>query len=417
MKAGIRKRKRKTGYHYTVYVDYGIVNNHRKIDYLKTFDNKPIAEKYKNEIQSQIDNNMFIHTSNINFSQAIDEWMENYVKNECEPNTYENYKVINEAYLKPYLGHYPLSVIGGFTGIDIINDYFYFLRYEQIKKNLSYSSVKHHKAQISGVLSYFLKNKKLKTNICINTIIPKDNKKDIVITNNDLIDENDFEVLEDKKILTPEQAVIILNLFMNEAILPVVAFAMFLGLRRSESLGILKSKINKKERKVIINAVAVRSGTKNIFKKKNKNKTSTRELYLPEILLTILDLYEERQKVNKQIFKEKYIESKFLCVMDNGIPIKPNYASDRFKKILDDFIAAEKSKNKDFKFPHVTLHTLRHFDITALLEHGAYIQDVQAAAGHAHITTTNHYTHNYITNKKQIADKTDEIFKDLIGIS
>ena len=356
--------------------------------------------------------------------------MENYVKNECEPNTYENYKVLNEAYLRPYLGHYPLAVIGGFTGMDIINSYFYFLRYElcndkrkingKLRKNLSYCSVKHHKAQLSGIFSYFVKNKKLKTNICLNTTIPKtdeDSKKDTVISCEELLDENDFEVLEDKKVLTPEQAVTILNLFMNEAILPVVAFAMFLGLRRSESLGILKSKVNWEERKVIINAVSVRSGTQNIFKKKNKNKTSTRELYLPEILLKILKIYEENQKDNKVMYGENYIESKFLCVMEDGRPIKPNYASDRFKKILDDFISNEKSKNKDFEFPHVTLHTLRHFDITALLEHGAYIQDVQATAGHAHIATTNHYTHNYITNKKQIADKTDEIFKDLIGIS
>lgn len=429
MKAGIRKNKLKKGFSYTVFVDYGIVNGSRKRESLETFTKKSIADEYKIKVQSEIDDNTFIHTPKITFSEAIDEWMKNYVENECEPNTSESYKGLNESYLRPYLGHYPLKVIGGLNGIDIINDYFHYLRYDlcneidkngKNKKNLSYSTVKHHKAQISGIFTYFVNNKKLKTNICLNTKIHKtdeDSKKDTIIQNEELLDESDFEILEDEKSVTPQQAIIILNLCMNTCILLPVAFAILLGLRRSESLGILKSKLNKEERKVIINAVSVKSGTKNIFKKKNKNKTSSRILYMPKILLQIIELDEKRQMENKFHYGENYIESKFLCVMDNGAPIKPDYVSERFKKIMDNFIKSEKEKDPNFKFPHVTIHTLRHLNISALLENGAYLVDVQANSGHADIRTTIHYTHNYTQNKIQVADKTDEIYEDLIGIS
>ena len=119
MKAGLRTNKLKKGNSYTVFVDYGIVNGSRKREPLETFSKKGDAEKYQSKVQSQIDNNTFINIPDITFSQAIDEWMENYVANNCELNTADSYKTINEKYLKPLLGHIPLKVIGGVSGIDL----------------------------------------------------------------------------------------------------------------------------------------------------------------------------------------------------------------------------------------------------------------------------------------------------------
>lgn len=423
MKAGIRKNKLNKGFSYTVYVDYGIINEKRKREPLETFQTKSLAEKYRNEIQNEIENNTFIHIPDITFAEAIDEWMTNYVYNKCEPNTYEGYKNLNNSYLKPYLGHYPLKVIAGINGIDIINNYFYFLRYDlcneinhktgKPKQNLSYNSVKHHKAQISGIFAYFLNTKRLKMNICLNTTIPKnedDNKRDVVISDDDLINENCIELLEDPKSVTPEQAILILNLCMNSCIMLPIAFAIFLGLRRSEILGILKNKVNKETRQIVIDSVRVMCGSKIIYKKKNKNKKSTRVLYLPKILIQLIELDEKRQLENKSFYGNEYFDSPFLCVMDNGQPIKPKYVTETFKTILDTYIENEKQKNPNFSFPNVTPHTLRHLNITALLENGAYINDVQVSAGHSDIKTTIHYTHNYNENKKEVADKTDEIY-------
>lgn len=111
MKVSIRKIKLKKGFSYTVYIDYGNVNGKRKIENLENFSEKKTAEKYQAKIQSQIDNNTFIDVPDISFSESIDEWMENYVANNCEPNTYESYKTVNEKYLKPCLGHIPFKII------------------------------------------------------------------------------------------------------------------------------------------------------------------------------------------------------------------------------------------------------------------------------------------------------------------
>lgn len=428
MKVSIRTNKLKKGKSYTVFIDYGIVNGSRKREPLETFDKKTDAEGYKAKIQAEINNNTFINIPDITFSEAIDEWMENYVSNNCELNTAASYKTVNDKYLKPILGHIPFKVISSPNGIDIINDYYKYLRFDlckefdkkknKYKKNLSYSSVDHHKAQISGILTYFVNTKRLQNNICLNTTIPKDETekmKDTVIEDIENF-EDDF-VFEEEETITPEQAITILNLFMNTSLMLPVALAMFLGLRRSETCAILKSKLDKENCRIMINASRVRCGNKTIYKKRNKNKTSTRILYLPKILMQIIDLDEKRQKKDKEILGSNYTESKFLCVMEDGKPIKVNYISATFKKVIDKYIDNEIIKNPNFKFPKVTYHTLRHLNITALLENGAELVDVQDNAGHSAITTTMNYTHHYTENKKEIANKIDEVFKPYIKIS
>ncbi len=431
MKVGIRTNKLKNGFSYTVFLDYGIVNGHRKREPLETYSNKKDAQNYQAKVQTEINNNTFIHIPDITFSEAIDEWMENYVANECELNTAESYRTINEKYLKPILGHIPFKIISSPKGIDIINDYYNYIRFElnnqtdpktnEPLKNLSYSSAKHHRAQISGIFTYFMKNKKIIDNISKNTTIPKDNNeklKDIII--DDIESVGDDTLLEDEQSLTPKQAVSILNLFMNTSMMVPVALAMFLGLRRSETCGLLKSKLDKENRRITINASRVRCGNNEIYKKRNKNKSSSRILYLPKILMDIILLDEKRQEKNKLIFGENYIDSKFLCVMDDGHAINVDYISHKFKSEFDKFIENEKEKaienNTKFDFPYITYHKLRHLNITALLENGAELVDVQKNAGHSVINTTMHYTHQYTENKKEIANKIDEVFSPYIQL-
>ncbi len=434
MKVSIRTNKLKKGNSYTVFIDYGIINGSRKRKPLETFAKKIDAENYKAKVQTEINNNTFIDIPDITFSEAIDEWMENYVAINCELNTEFGYKVINEKYLRPCLGHIPFKIISSTNGIDIINEYYRYLHFDLSKEtyktksgeiknkiNLSYSTIEHHKAQISGIFTYFMNNKKLSRNICLNTTIPKtkeESMKDVII--DDVENFVDEDLYEDEEFITPEQAVQVLNLYMNTCMMVPVCLAAFMSLRRSEIAGILKNKVNKEKMKLTINASRVRCGKTTIYKKRNKNKTSTRNLYIPQIMLKILELDEKRQQKNKEIYGDKYIDSNFLCVMDDGSPIRVDYISVKFKQVFDKFIAEEtekaKEKGEEFKFPYVTVHKLRHLNISALLAYGAVITDVKDSAGHSSLQTTMHYTHNYTEGKKEIANKVDEIYTPLFQI-
>ncbi len=431
MKASIRKNTLKKGFSYTVFIDYGIVNGSRKREPLETFSKKADAEAYKADVQAKINNNNFVHVTDMSFSELIDEWMQNHIFKSCELNTYETYKIINETYIKPCLGHIPAKILSSQDGISIINDYYKYLRFElendinpktkRKRKNLSFSTVEHHKAQISGAMTYGMSVGKLVNNSCLKTTIPKTDEekmKDVII--DDIENYEDDDLYEDEEFLTPEQAVQVLNLFMNTSMMLPVFLAALLGLRRSEVAGILKSKVDKEKQRICINASRVNCGKKTVFKKRNKNKSSTRFLYLPNILLKILELDEKRRELNKLEYGNKYVDSNFLCVNDDGTPLRVSYISERFKKTFDKFIREEtekaKNNNEDFKFPYITYHSLRHLNISSLLANGAYLTDVKDNSGHSNINTTLHYTHQYTIGKKEIANKTDEIYSSLLEI-
>jgi len=431
MKASIRKNTLKKGYSYTVIIDYGIVNGSRKREPLETFSRKSDAENYRTKIQAEIDTNNFVHVTEMNFSELVDEWMENHVAIHCEPNTYETYKIINETYIKPCLGHIPAKILSSQDGIGIINDYYKYLRSDlqneinpktnRKRKNLSYSAVEHHKAQISGAMTYGISVGKLVNNSCLKTTIPKtddEKMKDIIIDDIDNYEDN--EEYEDEEFLTPAQAVQVLNLFINTSMMVPVFLAALLGLRRSEAAGILKSKVDMTNQRIYINTTRVNCGNKTIFKKRNKNKPSKRYIYMPDILVKILQLDEKRQERNRLLYGDKYINSKFLCVKDTGEPLRVAYITERFKKVFDRFLEEETRKaeanGEKFKFPYITYHTLRHLNISALLANGAYLTDVKDNSGHSNINTTLHYTHQYTTGKKEIADKTNEIYSPLLKI-
>lgn len=431
MKASIRKNTLKKGYSYTVIIDYGIVNGSRKREPLETFSKKSDAESYKSKIQADIDSNSFVRVTEMSFGELIDEWMENHVSINCEPNTYEAYKIINETYIKPCLGHIPAKILSSQDGVSIINNYYKYLRFDldteinpktkKKRRNLSYSAVEHHKAQISGAMTYAISVGKLINNSCTKTIIPKtesEKMKDVII--DDIENYEDNDQYEDEEFITPEQAVQVLNLFMGTSMMVPVFLAALLGLRRSEVAGILKSKLDKEGQSLRINTTRVICGKNTIFKKRNKNKPSTRFIYLPNIMMKILELDEIRQKNNRLLYGDKYINSKFLCVKDNGEPLRVAYISERFKKVFDRFLEEETRKaevnGQDFKFPYITYHSLRHLNISALLANGAYLTDVKDNSGHSNINTTLHYTHQYTVGKKEIADKTDEIYSPLLKI-
>ena len=97
-----------------------------------------------------------------------------------------------------------------------------------------------------------------------------------------------------------------------------------------------------------------------------------------------------------------------------GKPLKVNYISSKFKEVLEKFIKEETQKaqkeGKEFTFPEVTIHKLRHFNVSLLLSLGVNITDVQDNVGHSTLTTTERYTHHYTHNKKIVAEKVDEAF-------
>lgn len=164
--------------------------------------------------------------------------------------------------------------------------------------------------------------------------------------------------------------------------LPLVIAAVY-GLRREEVLGITWNAIDFKHKAIVISKTVGRGKyqgiTQFLFKDIPKNKSSYRTLPLFDFITDLLLKYKEKYKNDKKFFGDTYCNDykDYICLMDNGELMKPDYIDRNFKKILN-----------DNNFKEIRLHDLRHSCATLLLRNGVPMEEIQKWLGHSSIRTT-----------------------------
>lgn len=224
----------------------------------------------------------------------------------------------------------------------------------------------------------------------------------------DLLEENPCEKVTRPKGQPREIRILYINeipAFLN-AIADVdlnekVAYelALFLGLRRSEILGLKESDIDVVRGLVNIHNTRHRIDGED-YDSDTKTKRSTRVLAVPDFLL--LDIVKLLQ-----IHKDFPYEKCDYLVQDGfGEPLGGQALASRLSRL---------EVNKGL--PHVTLHGLRHTYASLLHARGVDMANISAELGHSNLSTTqNVYTHIFsdATNASRgIASVIDEFAKIL----
>ena len=167
------------------------------------------------------------------------------------------------------------------------------------------------------------------------------------------------------------------------------------GLRREEVLGITWNAIDFNHKAIVISKTVGRGKylgvTQFLIKDIPKNKSSYRTLPLFDFIADLLKEYKEKYKQYKKIFGNTYCNEyqDYICLMENGELMKPDYIDRNFKKIL-----------KDNNFKEIRLHDLRHSCATLLLRNGVPMSEIQKWLGHSSIRTTERYAHLNVDDKE-----------------
>ena len=181
--------------------------------------------------------------------------------------------------------------------------------------------------------------------------------------------------------------------------------AAFYGLRRSGIMGLRWSAIDFEGNTLTVDHTVVqyRSDGKNRMKNKSSCRTMPPVPQYRELLLRM----QERKAACKEFCGNCYTESEYIYVNELGIPYKPNFVSDHFKRVL-----------KQHGLRPIRFHDFRYTCASLLLKNGVAVKDIQDWLGHcSYATTANIYAHLDTDSKKQPATKMNQTVSITPGIS
>ena len=230
---------------------------------------------------------------------------------------------------------------------------------EMGEKGLSAKTIKNTMGLLSAAYDHAIFIGQLKENPCKRVALPKIQPKDIRI----------FYLEEIPKFLEA-----IADVDLNEKC--AYELALFLGLRRSEILGLRESDVDIVKGLVYVHNTRHRVDGKDI-EADTKTKRSTRVLALPDIL--ILDL-ARLMEIHRQF---PYESTDFLIQDGVGNPLGGQALSSRLTRL-----------EQKHGLPNVTMHGLRHTYASLLHSQGVDMANISAELGHSNLATTmNIYTH------------------------
>ncbi|MEM1486356.1 tyrosine-type recombinase/integrase [Oscillospiraceae bacterium PP1C4] len=332
--------------------------------------NKRKAEQMLRDTLKELEDKQVVFTKEILFSQFINEWME-ITKSVVRANTYVAYRCNVDKHIVPYFQKLGVS-LQKLQPLQLQK--FYAVKMEE---GLSASTIIKIHTNIHKCLQYAM--------VTLN-LIPYNPADRVALPKKQKFIGKYFD---------GEQLQALFQTVKDEPIGPAVVLAGSYGLRRSEVLGLRWDAVDFTKNTISICHAAIEVHNHVTYTDQVKTKSSYRTLplmkHIKEYLLE-LKLHQNEMRI---LCKADYHENDYICKWDDGRPLKPNYITQRFHKILE-----------EHELPSIRFHDLRHSSASMLLSLGFSLKDIQEWLGHADIgTTCNIYAHLQYKQKVHIADK------------
>lgn len=305
---------------------------------------------------------------------AIEDWLAMKRKT-IRQDSYESYQCNYSVHIKPYFE--PKKLRLGDVTPRVIQQY---VRCKE-EEGQSRKSIRKHMVVLNGVFKEAVAMGELTFNPCANITVRSRSE--------DEFEGTAYEISTAKKLLEAVR---------DDPVEPAVYLGLYLGLRRSEVVGLRWKDVDMENGIVHIRNTVVRFATISELEK-TKSKASKRDLFMPSALKKFLQSVWDKQEADRELTGRKYSDSEHICQWPDGTAFQPEYVSRRFEKVL-----------KNNNLPHIRFHDLRHTAGSILVNQGHTIKQVQEFLGHEKASTTlDIYTHVSMEGKRNTAQVMDSL--------
>jgi len=339
--------------------------------------NKRLANARLKEVLAEYNSSKIDLSKNILFTDFMAQWLETRKDTKAITLvTYDGYKMAFNSHIKPF--------------------------FEPLRLKIKDVSPAHLETYISVKLKKLSPNTVIKQlhNIskCLDTAI----RQNIIAFNPaKRIDWPQKVKYTGAKHLSPEQIEHLLSAIKGDIVEPIILFAVFYGMQRSEILGMKWDAIDFDKNVFTIRHTVTRVNGELHKSDRTKNKSSYGDMPMPKVIKDCLKKVRQEQAQNKLLQPNDYIDEGYIFTHIDGRLILPNYASKRFTQLL-----------KQSGLPHFRFHDLRHSAAGFLRYLGFDMKDIQTWLRHGDIgTTMNIYVNLDMDAKENIAESLNERFQ------
>lgn len=327
---------------------------------------KRLAEHAKTEVIGQLYSNSYVVYDNIVLEEFLDFWLENVMRPKMKNTSYVSYKTTIQKHIIPHLGKIKLTKLNRGHVQKLYNT--------EIK--ISESMTRKVKTIMNTSMRYALDKKMISINPAEYVYLPKRPKKE------------KFHVrhIDEQKTLNQEQVSKLIEASRDTPIYLHVMFAVLMGLRRNEIIGVKYSDIDYISRTLHVERQlgVVPMSEKTDFAPKTytkqevplKTESSDRTIPIPDILFEAIlaerQKYESNRRRRKNDKKAPFFDGNYICCSTYGKPRSKDFHWKYFKKLL-----------KENDLPDIRWHDLRATYCTILLKNDFNPKAVSKLMGHA----------------------------------
>lgn len=209
-----------------------------------------------------------------------------------------------------------------------------------------------------------------------------------------------------------EVSTIIKESSSNKILFTTVNIVKNAGLRRGETLGLQLKHVNFKDKIISVQQQLQKNG-KEFEITKPKTERGIRTIPMTNELEIFLHkhILERKKQILALGFKPS--QDDFIIANELNQPVDPNYATRRFRELMEKLDEKEKQAGRQDKFAGRGLHCLRHTFASNMIKAGVDVIDLSALLGHhAPSFTMDVYGHIFHDSKRKAVSKYEKFMAE-----